>query len=145
MANVNVKDAASASKYLAATGAGSDVDPYVPGHSLATLIAGEDIANDVQKVEQRFTYKYITAAAPTTTVVKAGAGFLHSITINKPIAAGVISVYDHPSAANNPFALVTHPATLLGNPYTLTYDVVFANGLTIVTSGAAQDITVSYR
>ena len=55
--------------------------------SLIDLLAGEDLANDVLKTEQRFSYLNIVLAAPTTTVVKSGVGFLHAITINKDAAS----------------------------------------------------------
>lgn len=111
----------------------------------ATLGAGEDLANDLLKVEQRFSYLNITLAAPTTTVVKSGVGFLHSITVNKATASGVIAIYDNTAGSGTLIGTITMPATLLANQITLLFDVSFSVGLTIVTSGAAQDITVSYR
>jgi hypothetical protein len=59
----------------------------------ASLISGEDLTNDVLKVEQRFSYAYCTA----DTAVKSGSGFLHAITISPTDAAataGTIIVYD---------------------------------------------------
>ena len=112
--------------------------------TLATQIAGEDLTNDVMKVEQRFSYETITLAAPTTTVVKSGAGFLHAIDFTA-IAAGVITIYDNISAAGTPVRIITSPATLLQNEINKVLDISFATGLTIVTSVAAQDILVSYR
>lgn len=92
-----------------------------------------------------WNYNHITAAAPTNTVVKSSPGFLHSIVINKPLASGVITVYDNTSAAGNTIAIITQPVTLLSDgPHTALYDVSFETGLTITTSGAAQDITVTY-
>ncbi len=90
-------------------------------------------------------YLNIVLAAPTTTVVKATPGVLHSIVINKPLAAGVITIYDNTSAAGTKIGTITLPATLLADgPKVALYDVAFNTGLTIVTEGAAQDITVSY-
>lgn len=114
--------------------------------NLANLIAGEDLTNDVLKVEQRFSFANIVLAAPTTTVVKSGAGFLHGITINKSLANGVITIYDNTAGSGTLIGAITKPAVLLSDTLqTAIYDVSFATGLTIVTSGAAQDITVSYR
>ncbi len=110
---------------------------------LATALAGEDVANDVIKVEQRFSYANIVLAAPTTTVVKSGAGFLHSITFNKPVATGVVTIYDNTAASGTLIGTITVPASPM--PVTLFYDAAFTTGLTIVTATAAQDITVSYR
>ena len=45
--------------------------------TLGTTIAGEDIPNDVTKVEFRNNLTYISTA--TTTVCKTGAGLLHAV------------------------------------------------------------------
>jgi hypothetical protein len=84
----------------------------------------------------------ITAAAPTTTVVKTGEGILHTITFNKPVATGVITIYDNTSATGTVIGTITIPASPM--PVTLTYDQHFTTGLTIVTATAAQDITVTF-
>ena len=89
-----------------------------------------------------YSYNAITAAAPTTTVVKAGAGILHTITFNKPVATGVVTIYDAASATGTPIAIITTPASPI--PVTLTYDTAMGTGITIVTATAAQDITVSF-
>lgn len=87
----------------------------------------------------------IVAAAPTTTTVKAAPGVLHTITINKPLANGVITVYNAITATGTPIIIITRAASLLSDaPVTLTYDIEFSVGLTIVTSGAAQDVSISY-
>jgi len=85
--------------------------------------------------------KNITAAAPTTTTIKATPGILHSITFNKPAATGVVTVYDG-TATGTVLATITTPANPM--PVTLFYDLEFNSLLTIVTATAAQDITVSY-
>lgn len=84
----------------------------------------------------------ITLAAPTTTVVKTGQGILHAITLNQPVATGVITVYDNTSATGTVIATITVPAS--PQPVTLLYDAVFNVGLTITTATAAQNITVTY-
>ena len=84
----------------------------------------------------------ITAAAPTTTAVKTGAGILHAITLNKPTATAVITVYDNTAASGTVLATITVPAS--PQPVTLLYDITFTTGLTITTATAASDITVSY-
>lgn len=90
-------------------------------------------------------YSHITLAAPTTTSVKSSPGFLHSIVINEPTAGGVITVYDNTSATGDVIAIITMPATLLSDgPHFVLYDLQFNTGLTVVTSGAAQDVTVTY-
>lgn len=89
-----------------------------------------------------YTVTGITLAAPTTTLVKSGSGILHTITFNKPVATGVVTVYDSLTATGKVIATITVPAS--PQPVSLFYDGVFDIGLTIVTATAAQDITVSY-
>lgn len=89
-----------------------------------------------------YSFTNITAAAPTTTVVRTGSGILHSITFNKPVATGVITIYDNTAASGTLIGTITIPASPM--PVTLTYDARFETGLTIVTATAAQDITVSF-
>lgn len=99
--------------------------------------AGEDLTNDLQKVEQRYTYQYISSA--TTTQVKTGAGFLHAITVNTT-AAGAISIIDNTSGSTVNIASLKSSVA----EGTYVYNVSFSTGLRIITA-AASDITVSYR
>ncbi len=111
--------------------------------SQATLLAGEDLVNDVIKVEQRYSFVNITTA--TTTVVKSGAGFLHLIVVNKHVATGIITIYDNTAGSGTLIGTITVGAALLTDPpVTSVYDVSFSTGLTIVTS-QAENLTVSYR
>jgi hypothetical protein len=110
---------------------------------LPFTIAGEDIANDVLKVESRYSAANITTQ--TTTTVKSGAGLLRRIVFNKPLASGVVAVYDNTAGSGTLIATVTYPATLLSGPNFLDYDCSVSTGITVVTSGATQDITVIYR
>lgn len=105
--------------------------------NLNTKIAGEDIANDILKVETRYSPSNITTA--TTTTVKSGAGFLHSITVNTT-AAGAITIYDNTAASGTKIGTIKASVV----EQTFFFDVSFSTGLTIVTA-AASDITVSYR
>lgn len=89
-----------------------------------------------------YNYNNITAAAPTATVVKTGAGVLHSITFNKPLATAVVTIYDNTAASGTAIGTITIPAS--PQPVTLLYDVAFSTGLTINTATAACDITVSF-
>lgn len=90
-------------------------------------------------------YSNITAAAPTTTVVRSNAGKLGKVIVNKAAATGVITIYDGlTAAAGTLIATITMPATLLQNQLEFTYDIDVAKGITVVTSTAAQDITVTH-
>lgn len=106
--------------------------------------AYEDNTNSVAKVEQRFSYSHIAAGQATTTV-KSGAGFLHSITLNgAATATNVTTIYDNTAGSGTVIAIPA--ATTATVPTTLTYDVSFATGLTIVTATAnGADMTISYR
>jgi len=103
---------------------------------LSALLSGENQTLNRMQFVNNNTYSNIASA--TTTVVKASAGHLHSITVNTT-AAGAITVYDNTSAAGNKIA--TLKASIVENTYV--YDCAFGTGLTIVTA-AASDITVSY-
>lgn len=79
----------------------------------------------------------------TTTVVKSGAGVLHGININtKGTVASTVTVYDNTAGSGTKLATLDSLNLAGWNQY----DVAFATGLTIVTTGtSAPDITVSYR
>lgn len=93
-------------------------------------------------VKTQYVSTNITAAAPTTTVLATGNGVLHTITLNKPLATSVITVYNNTAASGTVLATITVPAS--PQPSTLTYDMVFGIGLTITTATAASDITVTW-
>lgn len=111
--------------------------------ALPYTIAGEDIDNDVLKVETRYSFVNITTQ--TTTVVKSGIGVLKRITFNRPLANGVVTLYNNTAASGELIGTITFPATLLSDIKDRVYEAEFDTGLTIVTSGATQDITVIYR
>ena len=88
--------------------------------------------------EQPNFYKNITSA--TTTVVKSSQGRLHAVVVNNKGSTVTVTMYDNASAASG-----TKIATmLLTAEGSIAYDVSFANGLTVVTSGTV-DLTVSFR
>lgn len=113
--------------------------------NLGTLISGENQTLNRMMTGPSYSYTNIVLAAPTTTAIKSGSGLLHSITINKPVAASVITVYDNTAGSGTLIATITLPAALLTEgPYSGIYDVAFATGLTIVTATGASDITVAW-
>ena len=87
-------------------------------------------------------YNYINITSQTTTLVKSGAGFLHSITFNKPTSTGTVKIDDAITDVAPIIGTITTPAS--PQPFTVLYDIAFAVGLTIVTGAANQDLTVSY-
>lgn len=88
-----------------------------------------------------FTYAHI--ATSTTSVVKAGAGYLHSINVNtRGTVASIITVYDNTAGSGTVIAVIDS----LNLSGTFVLDVAFSTGLTIVTTGTVPpDVTVSYR
>lgn len=109
--------------------------------TLATLLAGEDLTNNVIKVEERFSYAgYTTAQAAVT--IKSGAGFLHTVTIAGG-TAGAVTIWDNTAGSGTVIIGAFTPGNVTV-PVTLTLDVTFATGLTFTTA-AATVITFSYR
>lgn len=88
-------------------------------------------------------YRYANITTTATTEVKATGGFLHSITINNSTATGTITIYDNTAGSGTTIGTITVGASPV-LPVTLTYDVWFNTGLTIVTGVETSDITVSY-
>ena len=87
-------------------------------------------------------YRNITTA--TTTTCRTGAGILNYITINKAVAAGVITVYDNTAASGTKIATITEPNPVTQNWGTIPIGVAFKTGLTVVT-GAADDLTICWE
>jgi len=112
-------------------------------NELNVLIAGEDIDNDVLKVESRYSFANITTQ--TSTVVKSGPGLLKRIIFGQALASGVVAIYDNTAGSGTLITTITFPATLLNNVACYNFDCAVATGLTIVTSGATQNITAIYR
>lgn len=98
--------------------------------------------DEVVDISPNFNFLNIAGAATTT--VKSGAGILSKIIINKPIATGVITIYDNTAGSGTKIGTITNPAALVQQQVPISYGLAFATGLTIVTS-AADDITVIYR
>jgi hypothetical protein len=91
------------------------------------------------RIVSQNSYSNITTSA--STLVKTGAGGLHSITINTKGATATATIYDGLTAAGTKIGTLD-----VSNPGTYTFDVAFALGLFIVTAGTTPaDMTVSYR
>lgn len=88
-------------------------------------------------------YNYVNITGQATTLVKTGAGFLHSIVFNKPTANGTVKVVDGITDTTPIIGTITSPATGIVR-VCLIYDIAFAVGLTIVTGTASQDLTISF-
>jgi hypothetical protein len=88
------------------------------------------------------TWVYANITTQTTTLLKTGAGILHSITFNKPVATGTCEFDDALTHTSPVIGTITTPASPM--PVTLIYDVEFTTGLSITTGIASQDITVAF-
>lgn len=88
-------------------------------------------------------YNYTNVAAQTAgTLLRTGAGVLHAIAFNKPIATSVLTIYDGLTTGGTKIATITIPAS--PNTPVLIYDVAFATGLFIVMATADMDVTISW-
>jgi hypothetical protein len=113
--------------------------------NMATKLAGEDLANDVMKSELRYSYLH-QAGTTAGVTVKSGAGFLHALNLNTPVASTVVTLYDNTAASGTVIAVITLPGTLVSEgPSTAIYNVSFTTGLELVVATGAADVTVSYR
>ena len=88
------------------------------------------------------SWNYTNITTQTTTLVKTGAGILHSITFNNPVATGTCEFDDALTHTSPVIGTVTTPTGPF--PVTLIYDIAFSTGLSITTGTAAQDITVAW-
>ena len=125
-----------------------DVELDVNGNlnvNLATALAGEDLDNDVIKVEQRYSHHY-QAAPSANVVVKAAAGFLHKIILGAWVTNGVIEVSDNASDGDGNIMLkITAAATNIdGFPKEIEINASMAAGITADIVGFT-DVTFIYR
>jgi len=108
-----------------------------------TLQAGEDLANDVNKVEQRFSYARVTADGQ----IKSSAGFVHTVTFSATgtVTAGVITLYDNTAESGTVIWSGTIQTGL--NPTTITLNVQTNTGIYVGYDGTIANVatTVAYR
>ena len=128
--------------------AGTDGD-YIPlttdangnqYETLGTKIAGEDLTNDVMKVEDQCTYTNISASA----LIKTGAGRLTGFVVNSAAAGATLKLWDNTSAATT-ILLNTMTFTLASaqGPFTvLLPSIKFSTGLYATIAVAAMDVTL---
>jgi len=103
-----------------------------------TLITRSGTINRLGKMETSPIWKYISGALAIT-ILKYGGGRLHRVVVNQASGTSV-SLYDALSATN-PIAIID-PAKTTG---TLSYDLDFYTGLSVVTVGAAINVTIVYE
>lgn len=122
----------------------ADLQLDASGNTKVYLATKLDNTND-SVTNYPFGHLYQNITTATTTTVKSGAGVLHRLVVNTPVASGTITLYDNTSGSGTKIGTVTLPSTLLNNgPMVAQYECAFVTGLTIVTTGTC-DITVTYR
>lgn len=131
----------------AASTAPASTDPALvtslsPNSAGIITLGGATPANSVPVVQAGYTYGHMSTS--TTTTFKSGAGVLHAVIVNTlGTVASNATIYDNTAGSGTVIAVLN---TLTNGEGTYTYDVAFATGLTLVTTGTvAPDITVSYR
>lgn len=90
-----------------------------------------------------YANSFTNITTSTTTTAKSGAGALHCVTVNAlGTVASTVTIYDNTAGSGTKIGTIDS-LTLKGAFF---FDVAFATGLTLVTTGTlAPDITVSYR
>lgn len=88
-------------------------------------------------------YSFTHIAASATNTIKSGAGVLHAVIVNtKGTVASTLTLYDNTAGSGTIIAIIDS----LNLSGTFEFDIAFATGLTIVSTGTvAPDFTVSYR
>lgn len=86
--------------------------------------------------------QYFKTAGAATTQIKTGRGRLRRLTFNTPVASSTVKLIDGTSGTTANIGTVTNTTDV--KPYFLDFNIIFMNGLRIVTSGA-DDITISYE
>ncbi len=106
--------------------------------NLATTIAGEDIPNDVLKVETRVAYLNGT----TSQVIKTGAGRFHGFMVNSH-SSGTLKFWDNISPAST---VIFNTITFASGPSMWIFPkaIDFTTGL-YITVGGTCDYTVLYK
>lgn len=105
----------------------------------AALDPGDDLQNDVKKVEFRYIPSYSAAVGTTTHL--GTAGFLHGILLGVTSAGGNVVVYDSASGTNSSIIGVIGASAAV-NFYPFNCSV--SNGIVVANVGT-QTYTVFYR
>ena len=92
-------------------------------------------------------YVTTSTSVSATTTLYAFPGVLHNISITKPVAGSVITIYDSATTTAPTIApiVITIPTSPTSTPFTLNIDGIFNNGLTIQQSTATSTVNVTYQ
>ena len=116
----------------------------VNSNGLATNLTISTRSNVIQRLGKVETQpKYVNITTADTVIAKYGPGTLHNVVVNTGTSdgTGTITLYDSLTASGTTIATIT---VVEGLAATLTYDITFYNGLTILTS-EALDVTITYE
>lgn len=113
------------------------------------LLGVDSVVNNNTELQYK-SVNVVGINSASTTVVKSGSGFLHSITILTPIASDSITLYDSTTASGTKLGTKAFPATLTDDGETFILDTLFQNGLTINVSSTVgtvngSNLNVSFR
>ena len=105
-----------------------------------TIIQRGQLIRDDSNYPVGWRYSHITDT--TTTVIKEGPAIIHSVIIGSPTQNAVITIYDGVDDSGEVVAVMTTAANIL--PRSVLINISLEVGLTVVTTTASQDITITY-
>ena len=114
-------------------------EPYA---SVAAIF--KPVAVSIAGTVQIGGYNYTHLAGTGTTLIKTGAGVLHSIVINTPVA-GTLEADDALTNTTPVIAILTIGTATAMAPFSSIYDVAFSTGLTIKITTGAMDATIVWK
>jgi len=112
--------------------------------TLPTVATGQRVDTQANRfgelaIVSRNLFRNFNAAG--TTVVKSGAGRLHTVVLNRQVNS-TVTIYDNTAAAGTVIAIINLVNNLTAT--TLIFDVEFSIGLTVVVTNA-PNVTVTYQ
>jgi len=92
-------------------------------------------------------YNFTNITTQTTTIISPQGSKLIKVIINTPAALGVITIYNNKAGSGAKLGTITNGASITpnGGGVVMEYGVTMQNGITVVTSGANQDITIVWK
>lgn len=84
---------------------------------------------------------YLAAVGDKKTGGPGSNAVLHTVNINTRVASAVLTIYDGASTTGTKVATIDCAST--GAAGTLLYDVICKNGVYVVMTGAAADVTIT--
>lgn len=89
--------------------------------------------------------KFLNVHGAATTTVKSGSGRLHTLCLNNLSSGGLITMWDNTSASGTLIASIVQAGGTSSSNSCMVFDIEFSTGLTITTTVASNDITVTYQ